>query len=64
MDYITFSQTIGRVIGLHHNDAKNIRDGKLTAGDIRFLPETIWITRCSSTLTSGYQYSEKVTRSC
>jgi len=35
MDYITFSQTIGRVIRLHHNDAKNIRDGKLTAGDIR-----------------------------
>ena len=35
MDYITFSQTIGRVIRLHHNDAENIRDGKLTAGDTR-----------------------------
>ncbi len=33
MDYITFSQTIGRVIRLHHNDAKDIRDGKLIAGD-------------------------------
>ena len=33
MDYITFSQTIGRVIRLHHNDAENIRDGKLIAGD-------------------------------
>ena len=33
MDYITFSQTIGRVIRLHHNDARDIRDGKLIAGD-------------------------------
>jgi len=33
MDYITFSQTIGRVIRLHHNDVRDIRDGKLIAGD-------------------------------
>ncbi len=34
MDMIQMCQTIGRVIRLHPEDAENIRDGKVTAGDL------------------------------
>lgn len=34
MDMIQMCQTIGRVIRLHPEDAKNIRDGKVAAGDL------------------------------
>ena len=32
MDYIGISQTIGRVIRLHHDDAKGLRDGSIQPG--------------------------------
>ena len=35
MDYINFSQTIGRVIRLHHKDAKDLQDGTITPGDVQ-----------------------------
>jgi superfamily II DNA or RNA helicase len=35
MDYINFSQTIGRVIRLHHKDAQDLQDGKITPGDVQ-----------------------------
>ena len=34
MDYIGISQTIGRVIRMHHNDAARIRSGELVPGDV------------------------------
>jgi hypothetical protein len=34
MDMIQMCQTIGRVIRLHPEDAENIRDGKVAAGDL------------------------------
>lgn len=34
MDYIAISQTIGRVIRLHKDDAKGLRDGSITPGDL------------------------------
>jgi superfamily II DNA or RNA helicase len=34
MDYIGISQTIGRVIRMHHNDAARIRSGELIPGDV------------------------------
>ena len=34
MDYIGISQTIGRVIRMHHDDANRIRSGELTPGDV------------------------------
>ena len=33
MDYIGLSQTIGRVIRMHQDDAKGIREGNISAGD-------------------------------
>ena len=32
MDFIGISQTIGRVIRLHHDDAKGLRDGLIQPG--------------------------------
>ena len=34
MDYIGISQTIGRVIRLHHDDAKGLRDGAIKPGNL------------------------------
>ena len=34
MDYITISQTIGRVIRLHKDDAAGLRDGSITPGNL------------------------------
>jgi len=34
MDYIGISQTIGRVIRLHHSDAKGLRDGSIQPGNL------------------------------
>lgn len=34
MDYFAISQTIGRVIRLHHKDAENISSGKITPGNL------------------------------
>jgi superfamily II DNA or RNA helicase len=34
MDYIGISQTIGRVIRMHHDDAARIRSGELVPGDV------------------------------
>lgn len=34
MDYIGISQTIGRVIRLHHDDAKSLRDGAIEPGNL------------------------------
>ena len=34
MDYIGISQTIGRVIRLHQNDAKGLRDGSIQPGNL------------------------------
>ncbi len=34
MDYIGISQTIGRVIRLHHDDAKSLRDGSIQPGNL------------------------------
>ena len=34
MDYIGISQTIGRVIRMHHDDAARIRSGELIPGDV------------------------------
>lgn len=34
MDYIGISQTIGRVIRMHHDDAARIRSGQLIPGDV------------------------------
>ena len=34
MDYIGISQTIGRVIRLHHDDAKGLRDGSIQPGNL------------------------------
>jgi len=34
MDYIGISQTIGRVIRLHHDDAKSLRDGAIQPGNL------------------------------
>lgn len=34
MDYIGISQTIGRVIRMHHDDADRIRSGELIPGDV------------------------------
>ena len=34
MDYIGISQTIGRVIRLHHDDAKGLRDGSIRPGNL------------------------------
>ena len=34
MDYIGISQTIGRVIRLHHDDAKGLRDGSIQPGSL------------------------------
>jgi len=34
MDYIGISQTIGRVIRMHQNDAARIRSGELIPGDV------------------------------
>ena len=34
MDYITISQTIGRVIRLHKDDAAGLRNGTITPGDL------------------------------
>ena len=33
-DYIGISQTIGRVIRMHHDDATRIRSGELVPGDV------------------------------
>lgn len=35
MDYIGISQTIGRVVRLHHDDAAALRDGKITPGNLQ-----------------------------
>ena len=35
MDYITFSQTIGRVVRMNKKDTDDIRAGRITAGDVR-----------------------------
>ena len=35
MDYITFSQTIGRVVRMNKNDTDDIRAGRITPGDVR-----------------------------
>ncbi len=35
MDYIGISQTIGRVIRLHHDDAKGLREGRITPGNLQ-----------------------------
>jgi superfamily II DNA or RNA helicase len=34
MDYISFSQCIGRVVRLHHNDAKRLRSGEIKPGNL------------------------------
>jgi hypothetical protein len=34
MDYIGISQTIGRAIRLHHDDAKGLRDGSIQPGNL------------------------------
>ena len=34
MDHITISQTIGRVIRLHKDDAQGMREGTITPGDL------------------------------
>ena len=34
MDIVGITQTIGRVVRLHHNDAKGLRDGTITPGNL------------------------------
>jgi len=34
MDFIGISQTIGRCIRLHHDDAKGMRDGRIEPGNL------------------------------
>jgi hypothetical protein len=34
MDFIGISQTIGRCIRLHHDDAKGLRDGSIQPGNL------------------------------
>jgi hypothetical protein len=34
MDFISISQTIGRCIRLHHDDAQGMRDGRIQPGNL------------------------------
>ncbi len=34
MDYIGIAQTIGRIVRLHHDDAKGLAEGKIQPGEL------------------------------
>jgi predicted helicase len=60
MDYIGISQTIGRVIRLHHDDAKSLRDGSIQPGNLNQYTKSFGLVCIPVFSNAGISTAKKV----